>query len=96
MRLGVSGRTEAYPCLLEKRFSGGFTIRITCLLQQHHVDICGGGEHDGVVEQQTYLAVGTIVVVGNVKERVQVHQWHVRMNKFGVGLKKRILEQQCR
>lgn len=85
-----------YPGLLEKGLSRSLAIGEAGLSQQLHIDKRGGGEHDGMVEQQAHLAIEAIAAVDNVEEGVQVHQWHVGMDKLGVSLKQRILKRDRR
>lgn len=81
-----------YPGLLEEGFARSFAGGISSLSQTLHVDESDTGEHDCVVQQQASLAIEAIAVVNNRQERMNVHQWHIRMDKLNVSLQQCVLQ----
>ena len=90
--VGVAFFGTTYPGLLEEGFARSFAGGISSLSQALHVDESDTGEHDCVVQQQAGLAIEAIAVVNNRQERVNVHQWHIRMDKLNVSLQQCILQ----
>lgn len=83
---------NTYSSLLEECLSGGFAGRVASFAEMLHVHKGGCREHDGMVEQQADLPTKAIAVVDNGEERMKVHQRHVRVHIFNVGLDERILQ----
>lgn len=91
-RWGTGRWGNTHPGLLEEGLAGSLAGGISSLTQVLHVDKGGGGEHDGLIEEQAGLAVEAVTAVDDAEELMDVHERHVGVDILDVCLQEGVLE----
>src|SRR5690606_32582813 len=83
---------NAYPGTMEEGLPSSFAVWVTGVTEGLRVHKGGGGEHDGLVEEQADLSSRPVPGIDHGQELMHVEQRHVGMHVLGISLEQRVLE----